>query len=154
MDGLNEAHLSHIGRVRVSFYVSAPDLNPDEVTAAIGVEPDFKARRGDERRNYGGQVVSPHEKGVWMISTKGRVNSKDVNKHFFLLLRILLPHQEALARLVQQVNGETDFDVLWESSYLYAGTGPLLSRDAIKGASELEAAIGFDIYQIEGQEGP
>jgi len=131
MDELNETHLSHIGRVRVSFYVSAPDLNPDEVTAAIGVEADLKAKRGDERRNYPGQVISPHEKGVWMISTKGKITSKDVNEHFLLLLSILVPHQEVLASLVQEANGETDFDVLWESSYLYAGTGPLLSRAAI-----------------------
>lgn len=149
MDGLSEEYLSHIGRVRVSFYVSAPDLDPGHVTAELGLPPDSMAKRGDERRNYAGQVISPHKKGYWKISTKGRLTSKDINEHFSFLLSVLLPHQQALLRLTCELTAEMDFDVLWESNYLHAGSGPLLSRETLRGVSQLEAAIGFDIYQIE-----
>ena len=152
MDGLSENYLSHIGRVAVSFYVSAPDLNPERVTAAIGLQPHSTAKKGDERSNYAGQVISPHKKGHWKISTKGKLTSKDVNEHFSYLLGVLLPHKQTLVKLIHELNGESDFDVLWESNYLYAGTGPLLSRETITGVGQLEAAIGFDIYQIEQQD--
>jgi hypothetical protein len=60
---------------------------------------------------------------------------------------MLLPHRETIHRFAR--NGETYFDVLWESSYLYAGTGPELDRDCITGISQLGAGLGFDIYEID-----
>jgi len=42
--------------------------------------------------------------------------------------------------------------VLWESTYLYAGTGPLIEKDCCIGIGLLEAGLGFDIYQIEEPE--
>jgi hypothetical protein len=48
--------------------------------------------------------------------------------------------------------GETSFEVLWESSYLYAGTGPIIDRQNLQGVSQLHASIGFDIYQIQQSE--
>lgn len=45
--------------------------------------------------------------------------------------------------------GETYFDVLWESTYLYAGTGPLLSAQVCEGIGALRAGMGFDIYQVD-----
>ena len=38
------------------------------------------------------------------------------------------------------------------SSYLYAGTGPVLAGDCIAGICELKAGLGFDIYQIESED--
>ena len=47
------------------------------------------------------------------------------------------------------MKGETFFDVLWTSNYLYAGTGPIISHGGLQGMSDLGASIGFDIYQDE-----
>lgn len=148
---LDEFYVSHIGMVRVSFSVSALNLNPAELTKTIGIQPVSAVKRGDERRNYVGNIISPHEEGYWMLSSEGKVVSKDVNEHFSFLLKILLPHQNTIVRLVKKLNGETDFDVLWKSSYLHAGTGPLLSFETVEGVSQLSAGIGFDIYQIKEQ---
>lgn len=148
---LDEFYVSHIGMVRVSFSVSALNLDPAEFTSTIGVQPISTAKRGDERRNYVGNIISPHEEGYWKLSSEGKVNSKDINEHFSFLLKILLPHRKEILRLVKELNGEADFDLIWQSSYLHAGTGPLLSLEIVKGVSQLGAAIGFDIYQIKEQ---
>ena len=149
MEKLNELHASHIGRVSVSFYASGADLNPNDITEATNIQPDAAVMRGDERRNIKGQLVSPQNEGYWMITSKEKVASKDINDHFSFLLDLLLPQREIILRLVRDAKGETDFSVLWESSYLYAGTGPIISREVITGMSQLEASIGFDIYQID-----
>ena len=149
MTALSEEHESHIGRVQVSFVLSATDLDPDEVTEMTGLTPDESAKRGDERRNYKGQLITPHKEGFWIISSQGKVESKDINDHFDFLLDILLPHRKTFLQIIDELNGETYFDVLWTSSYLYAGTGPLISRQALRGISELGASMGFDIYQDE-----
>lgn len=147
MTALSEEYESHIGRVEVSFFLSATNLDPHEVTKITGLNPDKIAKRGDERRNYKGQVISPHEEGFWMITSQGKVKSKDINAHFDFLLAMLLPHRKKFLQILEEMSGETLFDVLWTSSYLYAGTGPMISRKALHGISELGASMGFDIYQ-------
>jgi hypothetical protein len=64
--------------------------------------------------------------GLWRLSSEGAVTSKDVNDHFGFLLDRLLPHQAVLRDFA--ATGEGSFIVFWESSYLYAGTGPLNVR--------------------------
>lgn len=151
---INELHASHIGRVGVDFFVASPSLNPSEVTEALGIQPDKFARRGDERRNNTGGLLSPHEEGFWLLSSKGKVQgkleSKDIDEHLMFLLKLLLPHKEVILRFAE--GGETSFSALWESSYLYAGTGPVISHECVAGIAQLGADIGFDIYQIEAAE--
>jgi uncharacterized protein DUF4279 len=146
---LNPLYLSTIRRVHVEFDLSAHDLDPDKVSLALKIKPSRSARRGDERRNPRGTLLSPYKEGWWQLSSEGKVKSKDINKHFEYLLRRLLPHKETILSFAKDKTGETYFDVLWESTYLYAGSGPLLSSQSIKGMAELNASIGFDIYQID-----
>jgi hypothetical protein len=149
MEGISELHASHIGRVKVEFCLSAFELEPATITDWTGIQPDKMARRGDERRNYKGDLLAPHDEGFWAISSAGKVHSKDINDHLNFLLELLLPHRETLLRVINEINGEAYFDVLWTSSYLYAGTGPIISREALQGMSNLGASIGFDIYQVD-----
>lgn len=149
MDRINEQHASHIGRVKVDFLLSALELDPATITDWTGLHPDKMAKRGDERRNYNGDLIAPHDEGFWMISSEGKVNSKDINDHLGFLLRLLLPHRDKLLRVTSEMNGEAYFDVLWTSNYLYAGTGPIISRESLQGMSDLGAGIGFDIYQYD-----
>lgn len=149
MSSINEQHASHIGRVQVSFFLSALDLDPNAISEMTRLNPDKTARRGDERRNYKGELVSPHDEGFWMISSEGKVESKDINDHIKFLLALLLPHRKTLSKVIGHMKGEAFFDVLWTSNYLYAGTGPMISHDALQGMSDLGASIGFDIYQDE-----
>jgi hypothetical protein len=143
---LNPYHEAHIREVAVRFTVSAPDLDPDAVTAVTRLLPDSQARRGDERRNWGGLLLQPEREGRWRLGTRGKLDSKDVRAHFRWLHERLLPHAAALQALA--AGGETYFDVLWKSSYLYAGTGPLLDAESIAGVAALGAWMGFDIYQV------
>lgn len=143
---LNPSHESHIGRVAVSFVLSSEYLKPNWVTEELGVEPDSSAQKGDIKNNFLGQKVGFHNEGYWRSTTKGKLESKDINVHFAFLLDILLPKTDVIIKF--SFGGETFFDVLWESSYLYAGTGPVLSAKNILGISFLKAGLGFDIYQI------
>ena len=148
---ISEFHASHMRRVRVSFCVSAPDLEPSEVTLAVGLEPSASARRGDERRNRAGTILAPQAEGFWAYSSDPLTSSKDINDHFAAVLTPLLPHADKLLRFA--TGGGTFFDVLWESTYLYAGTGPLIDAEYLRGVARLQAGMGFDIYQIEPENG-
>ena len=143
---ISEFHASHIQQVSVTFCFSAPGLDLSAVTAAVGVDPTDVDRPGDVRRNFVGNPVGTHERGCWYLSSKGVVESKDINDHFRYLLERLLPGRDVF---VQTTAGETYFDVLWKSTYLYAGTGPLVDAASIAGMAALGAGVGFDIYQVD-----
>ena len=145
---INELHASHIRRVKVGFILSGEKLSPAEITESLGIEPDHSANRGDERRGYRGVLIAPHSEGFWRIDTEGKVQSKDINDHLRFLLGRLLPHEEKIVRFVE-AGYESFVDVLWESTYLYAGTGPLIESECIVGIGRLKAGMGFDIYQID-----
>jgi hypothetical protein len=144
---ISDLHASHIRRVKVTFYVFGTDLDPEVVTSSIGVVPCSSAKRGGERRNPAGTPLTPHTKGHWAFSSVPSVTSKDINDHFAKVLSVVLPHVDVLSRFAE--GGETFFDVLWESTYLYAGTGPQIEPCHVQGVASLRAGLGFDIYEID-----
>jgi len=143
---ISDFYASHIQKVRVTFCFSKVELDPAAVTAAVGLNPTDVDYQGDVRRNFAGDVVGTNDRGSWYLSSEGAVESKDVNDHFRYLLEHLLPARDTF---VQASGGETYFDVLWKSTYLYAGTGPLIDAASIAGIAALEAGVGFDIYQVD-----
>jgi hypothetical protein len=143
---ISDFHASHIRQVWVTFCFSAPGLDPSAVTAAVGIDPTDVERQGDVRRNFAGDVLGTYDRGCWYLSSKGSVGSKDINEHFTYLLERLLPSRDVF---IKTGAGETYFDVLWKSTYLYAGTGPLIDATSIAGIAALGAAVGFDIYQVD-----
>jgi hypothetical protein len=84
------------------------------------------------------------------MSTEGAVDSKDINEHFRYLRDRLNVTREILDSIAP--NGRTYIDVLWQSTYLYGGTGPLLDAEAIGWAAAVGAGMGFDIYQVADDE--
>lgn len=152
MSEWNSLYLSHIGLVKADYTLTAPNLDPDEITRILSIEPGYSCRRGDPRLNNRGEPMGGEEKeGGWQIDS-GSVESKDINAHINSLLAKLLPHEDAIANIVKNLNAKSYFGVLWESSYLYAGTGPMLEMQTIEGIARLHASIGFDIYQIDSDD--
>jgi hypothetical protein len=140
---INELHASHIRRVEVGFVISGPELDPETVTKTLGLQPDLTAKRGDTKPNS----LSRETEGFWRLDTRNKVPSKDINDHIHYLLALLLPRRDEILELAQE--GETFLDVLWQSTYLYAGTGPVIASDCLQGIAQLQAGIGFDIYQVD-----
>jgi len=90
--------------------------------------------------------LSPATEGRWVLGTRGKVASRDIRDHFHYLNDRLLPHAAALKMFAR--GGETFFSVVWKSTYLYAGTGPLLDAESLTGVATLGAGMDFDIYQV------
>jgi hypothetical protein len=134
----------------VTFSVFAPDLDPDAVSAVTGLKPDYSARRGDFRWNRAGMPLRPHGEGRWSLGTRGKLETKDVREHFRYLHERLLPHAKAFRDFA--LGGETLFDVFWQSTYLYAGTGPFLDAPDLAGVAILGAGMNFDIYQVDEED--
>ncbi len=152
---ISPEHASHIRGVNVSFMLYGDELDPDTVTAALRISPHSCARKGDEQRAPRGQLLGHHRQGWWRLDSTPllKVNGdaeKDINEHLKVLLAKLLPKRTAILDFAAR--GESYVDVVWRSTYLYAGTGPLIEAQYLKGVTDLGAGIGFDIYQIDEEE--
>ena len=148
MENTSSESDDHIGRIKVSLYISGKDIDLEEISVLAGRTADYAVSRGDKRLNSVGKVIGIHEQSEWILSTEGRVASKDINEHFRYLFRSISSADALLVARLEGWGAETYFDVLWESSYLYAGTGPILENDVIGEVAKLNGKIGFDIYQI------
>jgi len=54
-----------VDRITVSVRASGDQLDPDEVTGALGTAPTFAARKGERRTSGGREVVQ--RTGVWFV---------------------------------------------------------------------------------------
>lgn len=149
---ISPEHASHIRGVNVAFMLLGDDLDPNAVTAALGILPNSCARKGDERRSPRGQLLGHHRQGWWRLDSTPLLKvtgdeAKDINEHLKVLLEQLLPNRASILDFAAR--NESYVDVVWKSTYLYAGTGPLIEARYLKGITDLGAGIGFDIYQID-----
>jgi hypothetical protein len=152
---ISELHAFHIRRVNVGFVISGPKVDPELLSTLLKIQPDSSARKGDEKRNLKGSLMGSEENCWWKIDSLTHlkltdIRQKDINEHLDVLLEILLPHLDILNSFSE--GGETFFDVLWESTYLYAETGPVIDAGYLRGVADLKAGLGFDIYQQDEED--
>ena len=145
---ISDFHGSHIRHVGVAFELSGANLTPTEVTEKLAAEPTRWARRGDPRLGISGAQVGVWPEGWWCLDSRATSESRDINDHLGALLDVLLPRREAILRFVA-AGCETYFDIVWKSTNLRSGTGPLIDARAIDGIASLKASVGLDIYQID-----
>jgi hypothetical protein len=140
---ISDLHAETINEVRVTFGVSGFACDPDEVTRALGVEPDEVEREGQVR------VVTRRGREIrcqwnsWVLISRSR--SKDVN----VQIRELLGRLEGVRPRWRDEFGVPSFSVMWKGNYLYAGSGPFYEADVIAGIAALGAELWQDIYQVD-----
>jgi hypothetical protein len=133
----------HVGRARVTFILDGFDCDPDEVSLDLSITPTKIHRKGDAVRGPSGEAIRIEKHNRWLLGTAD-VLSKDLNEHFKWLFRRLIPVRDKLPSYAQAVPAL--FSVLYESNYLYAGTGPVFDAAISENIALIGAQLGFDIY--------
>ncbi len=123
-----------IGEVKVSFGYTDFEEDPDEITAALGLEPS-EVRRAGEVLELPGQRDFRVPFNSWSIVAGS--SSKDVNEQLRELLARLLPNADAVRRFA-----DPGFGVLWKGG----SNGPFYEPDALEGIARLGATLYQDIY--------
>ncbi len=142
---LSDFHASTILKVRAAFGCLNFQCDPDEITRALGVEPDKAFRKGEARKLPNGQY---HKAQISVWGIESQVDSKDVNDHLRQILRRIEGRQSQWSAEF----GEPCFDVTWKSNYLYAGNGPFYEADVLAGIVSWKAMLYQDIYQVDQDE--
>ena len=144
MTQLSDFYLSTIVAVRASFGFSKFACLPEEISLALGLEPTDARREGENRVVRGKLFRVPFS--TWSLSSTS--GSKDVNVH----LRELLDRVQPVARSIEARWNAPAFSVMWQGTYLYAGSGPFYEADVVRGIASLRADLWQDIYQIDDRD--
>ena len=135
---LSEFYESTIIKVGAYFVCSDFTESPDEITDALGIEPNDIRRKGDLRKLKNGKEIEERT-NQWSIESSS--DSKDINIH----VRQLLHQLEGKEGLVKNT-WNPSISILWKGNYLYAGSGPFYEKDVIEGIAKIGAELWQDIY--------
>lgn len=118
------------------------DNHPDVVTRTLHVEPSSTQIAHVPDAPSGARAA--RRPNAWLLSSNGRVTSRDCRRHIDWLIEQIAPHRDALRALVRD-GARADVSSFWVSATGHGG--PSLHPRQMAALSELELEIWFDIYE-------
>ena len=120
----------------MSFSISAPGLDPNQVTEGLGLTPDHSHLQGDYPNKN--PRHSPYKHGMWLLNSKISPD-EPLSAHLERLLSVLEPKQEQILRLSEENDVNFGCD-------LFGQIGFQLASDVLKRIANLGAALGMTVY--------
>ncbi|MHB8966988.1 MAG: DUF4279 domain-containing protein [Thermoleophilia bacterium] len=118
------------------------DLDPEEINLILGLESSWSCRKGDPVSKKEPDR-SQHRQGAWLLSTEGRIDSKDSRRHIVWLLGQVENKSEILTDL-QNNSYEMRISCFWVSKHGHGG--PIVSTEECERLSRLGIELYFDFY--------
>ena len=140
----SEAAVAH-----AALRVSGTELDPLTITEALRLPPDRAHRRGEPRLSWSAsreRVIdrgSHHHRGLWLLSTKGRVRSRHLATHVRWLLRMVAPKADVL----RTIAARHDADIF---CYLRAPHAPSMPGELREEAVAMGLFIDIDHDETKG----
>jgi len=134
----------------ISFGIRGDRLDPDEITAALGVRPAWTHRKGEEYVSRDGRKMT-RPSTVWGVKTELSVQSKDLNDHAKHLLELLEPRRAAIQLMRQQAQ-YSDVRIWYQIDNLVANFG--LRGDLLSRLASLADEVVFSIITHDPEQGP
>jgi hypothetical protein len=140
-----------------TFRLYGRDLVPDAITVGTGISPSGTQLRGDRRKG----IYRPADVGMWKLTSRGHVESTDLETHIVWLLDLLEPVRDALQPYTSEVEGSlwqdplpgvvaADICCFWLSQTGHGG--PLFSPRLMHRLSSMNLALWMDNYFVsEGE---
>lgn len=129
-------------RTYATLCVYPGDVDPDAVTARLGLAPSSWQRRGEAS----GRPDRPPRVATlngWFLGSRGHVDSRDSRRHVDWLLDRLEPNAEAL-RALQATGCRMYISCYWLS--LSGHGGPTIPPPQMRRLAELDIELWFDFY--------
>lgn len=129
-------------RIKLSFRVMGRELDPDEVSAALRLQPAECHRRDDPHLGKGGRRYGTFREGLWMLKSNAAPEA-NLEAHLRDVLQ-RLSGREAILRQFRE-NG-LRMDVFVGVFGITCSRGFSLSPELARSLGELGLMIGFDLY--------
>lgn len=119
-----------------SFRLFGPDIHPDAITRVLGISPTFQVAVGDITP----KGTRPRTEGIWSISTKGLLQSTNLEAH----IAVLLDRLPTDLRDHVPAGSRCEIACYWLSAT--GQGGPTLSSAVLARLGAAGIALDFDLY--------
>jgi hypothetical protein len=133
-------------QVSVSLRVLGDDLNPNEVTRLLQLEPTFAASKGQTRQSGGRDVIQPT--GIWMIAFSGAPQEWTLEDAVEALFD-RLPSDPAVWRTMRE---KWSLDLFCGITLADVNRGITIRRSVLRRIAERELDLDLDIYCLMPRE--
>ena len=128
----------------VTLRVRHPDIDPRDITAALGIEPKWTWRAGEARMTPVGTSLSgvyPHT--YWYATLrKAEYREQDLIAALGELLDRLLPFKQFF-QSIRRTGGNIEFFIGWS---FYHNSGEVFEPELLARLADLQIALSFDVY--------
>jgi Domain of unknown function (DUF4279) len=123
-------------------------LEPSRVSEILHVAPTTAYRKGEIYKQSRGHAVRGRT-GVWVLSSRGHVESPDLSDHLRYLLTLLYPSQSServdhLRQMLRDGHIEADVNCFWFGKS--GSFSPKISGDIVAAFDRLPARIEKDFH--------
>jgi Domain of unknown function (DUF4279) len=128
----------------VAFRVKSTDLDPQDVTNALGLEPSKSHKRGDAHRGPSGKRYSDFSGGLWSLKSP-LAASASLDEHLLALLDQLGSRAATIRELT--VDYRIDFFI----GVFGNGLGNFvfsISGEVLQSVAKLRVTLDFDVYEV------
>ncbi len=136
-------------RVRATLRIYHPELNPDEITALLGLSPSVAWTRGQEAYGWTKKPGNKAPSGGWLLSSRQKVKSNNAIAHLDWLLDQLAGTGSSLKAL-QDKGFMVDVVVGWHASSW--NTTPALTPEVMRRLANKRLPIWFDVYLYDEED--
>lgn len=137
-------------RTYASFRLAGDALDPDGVSAALGLTPTTALARDEEIPIGRKGKASLHRRtGIWLIDTEHTIESTSLERHLIHLLDAVEPAAAGLDALRSRHDLRADFFCYWLSATGHGG--PHISPGSLRRIAALDAELGIDFYGVSSE---
>lgn len=123
-----------------AFRITGDDLDPEEISRQLGIEPSHSHRKGEPHIGRSGyDYEKPWSTGVWLVSSEDVVKSLDLRRHLDWVIGLVRDKADVLAAYRQR-GFATDVLCYWVGGWIL-GIGPTISPDQMRAL----AALGLEL---------
>jgi hypothetical protein len=122
-----------------SLILRSKELDPQEITGQIGVNPSSSFKKGDLRREG---KVWPH--GFWELNSSEYVKSDDISVHIEWIMDKIYPSETKLISILDKLGIEGEISCFWVPDGNHAVVN--LNRDLLSKIASLGVNLEFDLY--------
>ena len=115
-------------------------LRSTVVTERLGIKPDHAHDKGDPHKHP--RIAPTWPYGVWLVSSRHRLDSTDLDEHIRLLLDEVEAASGDLGQLMREQSLEADFFCFVRVT---DQGGPVLAADTLARIGQLGADLVFEI---------
>lgn len=130
--------------VGCDFAIFSDSQDFQDLIGQLGVNADWVLPPAVPRFDSSGAQRGSSRRGCWLVRSKDRIASNDVNEHLRFLLGLLLPHRDMIKDTVK--GGVAVFTVHWIGQAYPPDCGPAIAADCVAGIAELDAELTFSIH--------